>query len=108
MSHSDRVFAAYIHAGLSHGFHIGFNRQGPWLKASQSNHPSAATNESVVSNFIRAERFAGRLVGPISCKAAQNVHTSPIGLVPKSHQVDMFRMIVDLSFHSVNDSIPLS
>ena len=34
--------------------------------------------------------------------------TSPIGLVPKSHQVDKWRMIIDLSFpwnHSVNASI---
>ena len=108
VAHPDRVFAAYIHAGLSHGFRIGFNHQGPRLKASQRNHPSAATNKSVVSNFIRAERSAGRLLGPISFFAAQNVHASPIGLVPKSHQVDKFRMIVDLSSprgHSVNDSI---
>ena len=36
------------------------------------------------------------------------VHTSPIGLVPKQHQKDRFRMIVDLSSpsgQSVNDGV---
>ena len=36
------------------------------------------------------------------------VHTSPIGLVPKQHRKDRFRMIVDLSSpsgQSVNDGV---
>ena len=39
---------------------------------------------------------------------ASQVQSSPIGLVPKSHQVDKWQLIVDLSHpygHSVNDGI---
>ena len=48
-------------------------------------------------------------MGPLARPLCSLVHTSPIGLVPKSHQADQWRMIVDLSFprnHSVNDGIP--
>ena len=54
------------------------------------------------------EREAGRLLGPLPLPVARLVHTSPLGLVPKSRQPGQFRMIVDLSSptnHSVNDGI---
>lgn len=108
LAHPDHKFAAYIHSGLLHGFRIGVDRQGPTLRNASKNHPSALANRTAVREYIRAEVEAGRLVGPISTHLSPLVHTSPIGLVPKSHQIDKFRMIVDLSFprgHSTNDSI---
>ena len=57
--------------------------------------------------IIKAEVDAGRLVGPLGKPAGQKVHTSPIGLIPKS-QPNQWRVIVDLSFPtmcSVNDAI---
>lgn len=107
-SHPDRGFAAYIYSGFHSGFRIGFNRQGPALRISSRNHPSASANRATVRDYIQAEKEAGRLVGPIANHVARLVHTSPIGLVPKSNQVDKWRMIVDLSSprdHSVNDGI---
>ena len=53
------------------------------------------------------ESEAGRLMGPLLRPLHTSVHTSLIGLVPKS-QANRWRMIVDLSFpkdHSVNDGI---
>ena len=53
------------------------------------------------------ESEAGRLMGPLLRPLHASVHTSPIGLVPKS-QANRWRMIIDLSFprdHSVNDGI---
>ena len=75
------------------------------MRATFRNHLSAATNNSAVREFIGTEKAAGRLIGPID---GQLVHISPVGLVPKGHQIDKFRMIVDLSFprgHSINDGI---
>ena len=107
-SHPDNDFVSYIHTGLLSGFHIGFNREGPSLRSSSRNHPSALANESVVRDYIRTELEAGRFVGPVAEALTPLVHCSPIGLVPKSHQTDKWRMIVDLSFplnHSINDGI---
>lgn len=58
---------------------------------------------------ITAEKAAGRLLGPLPRDQSARVHTSPLGLVPKSHQSNKWRMICDLSSpsgHSVNDGIP--
>ncbi len=106
LAHPDHQFAAYIHAGLSRGFHIGFNRQGSSLRSTTRNHPSATENPGVVRGYIKAEAEAGRLLGPLRVPHIP-VHVSPIGLVPKS-QPNTWRMIVDLSFprdHSINDGI---
>ena len=77
-SHPDQRFASYIYSGLTSGFRI------------------------------EAELEAGRVVGPIAHNLTDRLHSSPIGLVPKSNQVGKWRMIVDLSFprgHSVNDGV---
>ena len=106
-SHPDHLFASYIFNGLSTGFHIGHNRQGPPLKSASRNHPSAVANTGIVREYIAGELEAGRLVGPLQQSILPLVHTSPLGLVPK-HQSNRWRTIVDLSAprgHSVNDSI---
>lgn len=49
------------------------------------------------------------MLGPISTRHEVNVHCSPMGLVPKPHQPNKFRLITDLSSpggKSVNDGIP--
>ena len=108
-SHPDQTFASYICTGLSNGFHIGFDCSSTRLQSASHNHPSFLANSSVVENHIATEVSAGRLVGPIADPLTPLVHVSPLGLVPKSYQVDRWRMIVDLSFphgNSVNDGIP--
>ena len=108
-SHPDQTFASYIYTGLSNGFHIGFDRSSTRLQSASRNHPSSLANPSVVENHIATEVSAGRLVGPVAGPLTPLVHVSPLGLVPKSHQFDRWRMIVDLSFphgNSVNDGIP--
>ena len=87
-SHPDQEFASRIHAGLTYGFCIGCNRQDTKLVSASRNHPSASANLSVVSDYIRTELEDGRLEGPLRDILRPLVHVSPIGLVPKSHQVD--------------------
>ena len=68
-------------------------------------------NKTVVDERITAELAAGRLFGPISPQLLPLVHTSPLGLVPKTHHSNKWRMICDLSSptptgRSVHDGIP--
>ena len=107
-SHPDRLFADYIFKGLSEGFRIGFSRGSICLHSRTSNHPSALANQEVVQQRITEEVAAGRLHGPLPQQLASLVHTSPMGLVPKAHQSNKWRLIVDLSHpsgSSINDGI---
>ena len=101
--HPDQRFAEYILNGLLAGFRIGFSRHCP-LQALHRNHPSASQHTEVVREYIKSELERGSLVGPL---LTAWVHTSPIGLVPKS-QSDKWQMFVDFSAPdgaSVNDGI---
>ena len=107
-SHPDQTFASYIHMVLLTGFRIGYNCDRAQLRSRKANHPSALQNKRVVDERIAAELTAGRLLGPIPPHLLPLVHTSPLGLVPKAHQSNKWRMICDLSSptgHSVNDGI---
>ena len=106
--HPDQALASYIHMGLLTGFRIGYSLNRVHLRSRNANHPSALQNGKVVDDRIAAELAAGRLLGPISPELAPLVHTSPLGLVPKAHQSNKWRMICDLSSpfgSSVNDGI---
>ena len=103
-SHPDQDFSRYIYNGLANGFHIGFNMSAR-IKPNYRNHPSSLDAPAVIETQISDELQQGHIIGPI-CPAVE-VHTSPLGLVPKPHS-DKFRMIVDLSSpigFSVNDGI---
>ena len=107
-SHPNQGFASYIRTGLSAGFCIGFDHGGPGWLPSANNHPSAWANAQVIREYIAEEVQLGRLMGPLKKVILPWVKTSPISLVPKAHQVDKWRMIVDLSYprdHSVNSGI---
>ena len=77
--------------GLRHGFRIGFHHGKARLKPHRKNYPSCHSKPSVVSEKIKAEVLAGRLLGPVTPNLRPVVHMSPMGLVPKPHQ------LVDLS-----------
>lgn len=52
---------------------------------------------------------AGRVAGPFKLPPLPQLHVSPFGVIPKSHQPGKWRLILDLSSphgHSVNDGIP--
>ena len=50
------------------------------------NHPSAQEHREVIDRRIYAELSAGRLLGPILPQLLPGIHTSLMGLVPKSNQ----------------------
>ena len=108
-AHPDQAFAAYTSEGFRTGFRIDFRHGFAQLKSRKRNHPSCRSNPSVVEEKLRVELAAGRLYGPVPTHLLSGVHVSPMGLVPKPHQENKFRMIVDLSTpaqKSVNDGIP--
>ena len=95
--HPDQLFCNYILRGLRDGFRIGYCRMGNRLRERRCNHPSSLADTSTVTDKLVSEVRAGRLVGPLPRELAVQVHTSPIGLVPKGHSGSEWRMIVDLS-----------
>ena len=105
--HPDEVFASCIWRGLSEGFRVGYNRGLAGLRYSGHNHPSSLANQSVVDSHLAQEVQMGRMVGPLPIAQGNWIHLSPVGLVPKSHSTNKWRMIVDLSSrgHSINDGI---
>ena len=104
----DQRLASYVLLGVQYGFRIG-TTSAVAIRSSMRNHPSSHANRSVVQSYIASEVGSGCMIGPLPPSRAAGVHVSPIGLVPKGHQANAWRMIVDLSHptnHSVNDSIP--
>ena len=94
--------------GLLNRFRIGYSCCRTQLRSHNTNHPSALANTKVVDDRIATELAAGRLQGPIPPHLVSVVHTSPLGLVPKTHQPNKWRLICDLSSlagSSVNDGL---
>ena len=92
--------------GLQCGLKVGYNPESSSLRSTGRNHPSASAHPEVTSAAIQVEVSAGRLSLRVS---SRQVHTSPLGLVPKSaSQPGEFHLILDLSSpqgRSVNDGI---
>ena len=106
--HPDQAYAKFIFYGIQNGFHVGFDRSKSVLKKTARNHPSALEHPEVVTAHILDELQAGRLICPPMHMLNHPIHTSPVGLVPKPHVPNKWRLIVDLSHpkgHSVNDGI---
>ena len=103
-SHPDQALAAFLRRGFTTGFRIGFDHSRR-LKPAKRNLPSVRENPSVVESYIKDELASGKLRQALH---GEDVHISPIGIIPKRSQPGKFRLIVDLSSprgSSVNDGI---
>ena len=95
--------------GISEGFRIGYSYGNSVLTSAKQNLQGAVMHPDVVEDYLQTEIRLGRLVGPFPPHAVPNIHISRFGVIPKSHQMNKWRLIVDLSFptdRSVNDGIP--
>ena len=54
-------------------------------------------NPGVVDEYLANERETGHLLGPLAQKETEGVQISPFGVIPKSHQLGKWRLILDLS-----------
>ena len=108
-THSDREFAEYITEGISRGFRIGFN----YVKArsctsAKRNMISAYEHPEVVSEYLRAECEANRVIKLPFDPVMVKLHISRFGVIPKRNNPGKWRLILDLSHPqgtSVNDGI---
>ena len=70
---------------------------------------SARDHAEVVEKYLKGEREAGRVLGRFDPnELTPEAHISPIGIIPKRHQENAWRLIVDMSSPegcSVNDGI---
>ena len=107
--HPDRAFVKYLLDGICHGFRIGYNDDPSRMRRSaKHNMLSAKQNPQVVSDYLKREREAGQVVGPIPSEEVVRVgvHINCFGVIPKSGQPGKWRLMVDLSHpsgESIND-----
>ena len=96
--------------GISEGFHISYNRcSSIKLKPAKRNLEGARQHPEVVDEYLAKELALNRIAGPYKKSQLSTVQISRFGVIPKRHQQDSWRLIVDLShpkMQSVNNGIP--
>lgn len=101
--------AHFFLEGISQGFRIGFDPSSSPLTSAKKNLQSASEHPEVIDQYLGTERDEARLAGPFPKSSIPRAHISRFGVIPKSHQSDKWRLIVDLSHprgRSINDGIP--
>ena len=108
-THPNRKLVAFFLQGLTEGFRIGYDYTSNTLKPAKTNMESALSHTAVVEDYIHKELTLSRMAGPFLQGNIQGGQVSRFGVIPKHHQIDSWRLIVDLSHppgFSVNDGIP--
>ena len=97
-THPDREFTEYITEGISRGFRIGFNyvKARPCTSAKQ-NMISAYEHPEVISEYLRAECEANRVIKLPFDPVMVKLHISRFGVIPKRNNPGKWRLILDLS-----------
>ena len=107
-SHPDQAFSRCIVNGIRNGFRIGYNYgKGLLPLTAKKNMLSAQQHPEVIDSYITKEVSDRRILGPFP-SPGETIHTSPFGVIPKRHQENKWRLILDLSHpegRSVNDGI---
>ena len=86
------------------GFRIGFKEQSRPLRSSKRNLSCALQHPDTVQHYLTEEITLGRVAGPFPNSLRPQVQVSRFGVIPKNHQPNKWRLIVDLS-HPVNGSV---
>ena len=94
--HPDTDFVDYILQGLEYGFQIGVSELANSVSAKR-NMQSALDHLIVVEEYIAKEVQNGTMLGPFPFQSAPQVHINRFGVNPKSHQVNKWRLITDIS-----------
>ena len=111
--HPDQEFASYLAQGIRHGFRIGFQGSAPPGIREQlfrRNMRSAYEHPGIVNAYLTKEAHLQRII-PLDSQTIRTLPRfmiSPFGVIPKRHQQNKWRLIVDLSApegRSVNDAI---
>jgi len=95
--------------GITHGFCLGFKPQQNQLKSTKQNLSCTLQHPETVKNYLAEEITLGKVVGPFQKSLVPQAHVSRFGVIPKNHQPNRWRLIVDFSHPanvSVNGGIP--
>ena len=109
MEYPNRLLVTFFISGLTQGFRIGFNQLPVMLKSARKNLDGALQHPEVVDEYLTAEIAQHHMAGPFIKSTVPRAHVSRFGVIPKNHNPNKWRLIVDLSHptgHSVNDGIP--
>ena len=109
VSHPNKDLVDFFLHGISQGFRIGFKGSTDSLHSARKNLQGAILHPEVVDAYIKDELALNRVFGPYSRHQCPFVQISRFGVIPKSHQPNKWRLIIDLSHpqgHSINDYIP--
>ena len=107
----NQPLAQFFLNGIAKGFKIGRDYGSVCLRSARKNLDTALQHKEVISEYLQTEIDNKRVAGPFSQEDTTGVQISRFGVIPRNHQPDKWRLIVDLSFpksHSVNDGIPKS
>ena len=107
----DQRLAQFFLKGITEGFQVGYSdRITQGLRSSKKNLEGAIQHPEVVDEYLDKE-MTSRVAGPFTKAHLPGIQISRFGVTPKSHQMDKWRLIVDLlhpKSYSVNDGIPKS
>ena len=109
VNHPHHLLVDFFLTGISQGFRIGFNHPADKLKSARRNLTGALQHPQVVEEYLATEILHHRVAGPFNKQHLPSVQLNRFGVIPKCHQPNKWRLIVDLSYpahHSINDGIP--
>ena len=97
MAHPNRGLVHFFLQGIACGFRIGYSLPPFELKSAKRNMNSARTHAKIVDDYLAEEVQAGRVMGSFPSNAIPNAQVSHFGVIPKAHQRNKWRLIIDLS-----------
>ena len=100
ISHPNQELIYFFFIHITHGFRIGFDNVICPLSSFKKNLHSASEHPEVIDEYLLSELQESWIAGPIACSTIPSAHISCFGVIPKSHQLDKWRLIVDLSLKS--------
>ena len=111
-SYPDQRLVQFFLRSITEGFQVGYSdRISQGLRSSKKNLEGAIQHPDAVDEYLDKEMTLNRVAGPFTKAHLPGIQISRFGVIPKSHQPDKWRLIVDLSHprsYSVNDGIPKS
>ena len=110
LQYPNQQLVEFFLKGISEGFRIGYSYHiGSNLKAARKNLEGARQHPQVVDEYLSKELHLHRIAGPYHKSEIPSIQISRFGVIPKRHQPNSWRLIIDLSHpktNGVNDGIP--
>ena len=110
LQYPNQQLVEFFLKGISEGFRIGYSYHiGSNLKAAKKNIEGARQHPQVVDEYLSKELDLNRIAGPYHKFMLPSIQISRFGVIPKRHQQNSWRLIVDLlhpKANSMNNGIP--